>query len=301
MMNLIKRTLFLHLFLLRDVLAGIDVTDLWSFLVMPDQHVFTPFSFGGIDVPESEMQQVWNESKIVLQHIRSNFGGDLVMMSGDSASYGTMNNDEFAEKLGYPIEQVDEAIYEGGKNCYRAIRDLFSISGYDTILSCVGDHEIGGNRGFKFEGKNSKLLTVPSYRRAFGDGFNKAEDGSFLFDVPIGDAPSRPMGSIYEDTSFAYVHKNALFVTVDVFKNVGEFSFIDRENGLGGEGAITCDVSDDHLEWFERILMQSQLDKSIKHIFVQGHVPIVQVSLSPSFCFVTTSVGGLTLNFIFSQ
>ena len=288
MIKLITSTLALNLFFLKHVFAAIEVTDLWSFLVMPDQHVFTPFSFGGLDAPDS--QEVWNESKMVLQHIRSNFGGDLVMMSGDSAGYGSVNNDEFAEKLGYPIEQVDEAIYEGGKNCYRAIRNLFNISGYDTILSCVGDHEIGGNKGFKVGGKNSKLLTVPSYRRAFGDGFNKDEDGSFLFDDPIGDVPSRPMGSIYEDTSFAYIHKNALFVTVDVFKNVGEFNFIDRENGLGGEGAITCDVSDDHLEWFESILMQGQLDQSIKHIFVQGHVPIVQVSVS-IFYFLTTQVG----------
>ena len=49
------------------------------------------------------------------------------------------------------------------------------------------------------------------------------------------------MGTEYENTFFAYIHKNTLFVTVDTFQIVGEGTSdcIDRKNDKGGGGAIT--------------------------------------------------------------
>lgn len=96
--------------------------------------------------------------------------------------------------------------------------------------------------------KNSKLNTIPALRKAFEDGYNRNEMGEYIFDdrVYFGNSswPSRPVGTDYEGTSFAYVHKNVLFVTVDAFMQVtdGLENYIDRETGRGGEGTITCTV-----------------------------------------------------------
>jgi len=201
------------------------------------------------------------------------------MMPGDSNSYGPLSNQQIVDKLGISGITTEESIYEAGCNCNKSVRKLFSTAGYDTLLPTVGDHEIGGNEDFVVSGGKSKLLTVPEYRKAFGDGYNRDDGGLFLFNQPIGNVNPRTVGTTYEDTSFAYRHKNAFFVTVDAFKLVGDgdSNYIDRTKGFGGEGAITCDVSGDHLDWFESVLVEARRkDSSIKHIFVQAHLPIIQ-------------------------
>ena len=95
-------------------------------------------------------------------------------------------------------------------------------------------------------------------------------------DDKIGAADITPYGTDQEYTSFAHKHKNALFVTIDAFATVSENGFIDRENGLGGEGVITGDVIGLHLDWFEEILIEARKDETIKHIIVQSHLPILQ-------------------------
>ena len=92
------------------------------------------------------------------------------MMPGDSNSYGGMSNQQIVDKLGISVITKEESIYEAGLNCYKSVRKLFSTAGYDTLLATVGDHEIGGNGGFRVSGPKSKLSTVPEYRKAFADG-----------------------------------------------------------------------------------------------------------------------------------
>ena len=106
--------------------------------------------------------------------------------------------------------------------------------------------------------------------------FNQDESGNFIFEKPIGSATSRPLDTPFAATSFAYVHKNALFITIDAFNRVGDQRYYDRAKGTGGEGIITCSVTGAHLAWFENVLIEANNDESIKHIFVQAHVPIVQ-------------------------
>jgi hypothetical protein len=93
----------------------------------------------------------------------------------------------------------------------------------------------------------------------------------------IGIATSRPIGTPFEQTSFAYVYKNALFITVDAFTRLDR-NYFNKRNGSGGEGAVTCTVSGDHLTWFENVLIAANDERSstIRHIFVQAHVPILQ-------------------------
>jgi len=119
------------------------------------------------------------------------------------------------------------------------------------------------------------LDNLDVWRESFVNEINSWDDGSFRFTKSIGNAKSRPIGTPFAKTSFAYVHKNALFVTVDAFVTTDAF-YLDRENSAGGEGFVTCNVAGDHLAWFEDVLIEANQDPSIQHIFVQAHVPILQ-------------------------
>jgi Predicted phosphohydrolases len=248
-----------------------------SFLVISDQHLFTPFSF---DDYQMKRQKVWNSSMEVLSFIKEQYGGDLVMMPGDSVSYGRQSNEDIKDMLNATNEMsMNEAVYTAGYNCYTTVRQLYSAVGYGTILAAVGDHELGGNRGFRTGKKRTKISTIPSYRQAVADGYNKDAELNFLYTEKIGMAESRPLGTEYEETSYAYRYKNSLFITIDAFKTAidDRTTYIDRVNGLGGEGTITGDVDGPHLEWFENVLVEARKDETIRHIFVQSHLPILQL------------------------
>ena len=252
--------------------------DSWRFIAIADLHTMTWFSWA--DPSQSRGNKAYNEQLNVLTHIHETYGGELVFMPGDAVSYGNLSLDKIVRLLGGDLSQ-GEAVYRAGVNCYNITRELFKDSGYDTLLATVGDHELGGNEGFRVTPR-SKINTIPQARQAFGDGFNRNHDNEFIFDQPWfdGDVASRPLGTPYENTTFAYVHKNALFVTVDAFEIIGEgnHDFVDREHGLGGEGAVTCTVDGDgqHLLWFENILRKGRDDAFIRHILVQAHLPIIQ-------------------------
>ena len=54
------------------------------------------------------------------------------------------------------------------------------------------------------------------FRHTFGRNFNfEYENGAFLYQKSIGNASSRPFGTIFEETSYAYQHKNVLFIMAD--------------------------------------------------------------------------------------
>ena len=120
---------------------------------------------------------------------------------------------------------------------------------------------------------------LPLFRRAVAQELNEIQDEngnrSFKYSDPIGDVPSRPLGTIFEETSFAYVYKNAIFITMDVY-NVLDEDYFSRELGEGGEGVVTGAVTGEHLEWFKKVLIEANKDESINHIFVQAHLPVVE-------------------------
>ncbi len=249
----------------------------WTFIVLADIHTFTAFAYKDLWGNKGQTT-IWRTISRILTHVKEQYGGDLVMMPGDQVSFGPVKTQKIIDKTGGNLP-AEEAVYKAGFNSHKAARLIFEEAGYHTILSTIGDHDIGGNEGFvPLSHEDSKIGTIPSYRRSFGDGFNRNEQKQFLFDKPLGDVPSRPLGTPYEDTSFAYVHKNALFVTVDAFQIIGDGTedYVNREKGIGGEGAVTCTVSGDHLTWFERVLQHGKNSDTIKHIFVQAHLPIIQ-------------------------
>lgn len=137
---------------------------------------------------------------------------------------------------------------------------------------------IGGNPWGR---KTSKMKAgLYHYRDPFSQSMNKHSDGSFIGNEfgnsQVGDL-SRPTGTPFENTSFAYVHKNALFITVDVYDQISDKKpYFIRNKSFGGEGLVTCTLRNKHLKWFVNVLKHGRRDPSIDHIFVQAHVPIMQ-------------------------
>merc|ERR1740124_1378400 len=175
---------------------------------------------------------------------------------------------KFESELG-----VRDRILQAGRNCYGTTKKVFKEAGYEHMLMAVGDHELGGN---SWGPRSVKYDSLDVFRQGLYEGFNEEPTtGLFLFNKAIGSAPSRPMKTQFRQTSFAYQHKNVLFITLDAFLKLAD-NFMDRELGLGGEGAMSCTVEGEHLIWFEHVLQEAKKDQTIKHIIVQAHLPIIQ-------------------------
>ena len=244
-------------------------------------------AFSYIDDPaDAQNTNKWSDLSAILQNIKDTYGGEVIVMPGDMVSYGGQRTEKIKANYGRPDLTDNEVIYQITRNAARNARYLFDQSGWNDIplLACMGDHELGGNEGF-FTGGNSKIPTIPDYRRGFKEGYIFKDGGkSALSSNPYWygttvvnlSTPSSPVGTPYEGTSFAYVHRNALFVTVDAFSKISDSNYLDREKGTGGEGTVTCTVTGAHLKWFESVLSAAHANPSIQHIFVQAHVPIQQ-------------------------
>jgi len=258
--------------------AGAEETSQWQFLALADFHGAETFA----TKPDFESNS-WKKWLGTLKYIHDKYGGDLVLLPGDTQN-GKWTEDNFIEKINSELSP-QEAVLLAGRNCYGTMKKLFAQAGYEKILVAVGDHELGGNSWKK---NSQKVLSLPSYRQSFTKSLNRDSNGNFLYEEPIGSAPSRPLGTAFDNTSYAHRHKNALFITLDVFETFrGDKSYFDRENGTGGEGVLSCTVGGEHLVWFENVLQQARADLTISHIFVQGHVPIAhpvrQINCSGQF------------------
>lgn len=110
------------------------------------------------------------------------------------------------------------------------------------VYTALGDHEIGDNPW-----RDEKAQSVPFYKKAFRRHLEMPLNG-----------PEHMKG-----TAFYWIHKNTLFVSVDVF-----------EIGEGKEGEIAAGVTGKQLEWLERVLFSNR--NKVDHIIVMGHTPILQ-------------------------
>jgi len=232
----------------------------WRFINLADWHA------AEIYVQPNIFPGMAEQNLASLKMLKDNYGGELIMMPGD-ACRGHWDTKQFIKSFNPELTPA-EAILQAGDLCYTGMVDAFEEAGYPTILMAVGDHEVGDN---PWPVGNAVSRHQEEFREAFANGFNVDPDGGkFMYDKPIGKAPSRPLGTKYEGTSFAYQHKNVLFVTVDAFYQE------DPDKTIGPQGSVTGTVVGKHLEWLDHVLSEARKDASIKHIFVQAHLPVLQ-------------------------
>ena len=258
--------------------GGIDLVgaeDPWSFVVLADWHGAESFAVK----PNVEDDENYFNAREIFRSIREEHNAEVMLLPGDIQTghwHEPFFNRYLEDTLNITGLSVNETIRLGAENCYSAAKKLFSEAGFDEVLLAFGDHELGGN---PWQSGSSKVAGLPIFRERLVANFNRDERGDFIFDDPIGAAPSRPLGTRFENTSYAHVHKNALFITVDTFYEVLDIegrTYFERKLSTGGEGIITGTVAEEHLAWFEYVLTEARRIESIKHIFVQAHVPILQ-------------------------
>lgn len=244
--------------------------DPWSFVVIADPHIAETFASKNETHPW--YQNSFARHLASVKFIKEFYGGELALIPGDTNG-GKWSSPSFArDQLGNASLSPQEAVLIASRGCYGTLRKIFKEGGYDKLLVAVGDHELGGNGWMPGSPKNSAL---DAFREGFQLELNRDEDRNFLYDEPIGNALSRPLGTPFENTSYALQYKNVLFVTVDCFHDKG-YVFFDLAHGLGGEGSVSATVEGEHLDWFEGVLKEARKNDSIKHIIVQAHIPILQ-------------------------
>lgn len=232
----------------------------WRFILLADWHA------AEIYVQPNIFPAMAEENLAALKMLNENYGGELILKPGDS-NRGHWDTPQFIESFNPELTPA-EAILQAGELCYTGMVNAFNEAGYSKILMAVGDHEVGDN---PWPPGTAVSRHQGEFRKAFADVFNSdPETGRFLYDKPIGQAPSRPLGTKYENTSFAYQYKNILFVTVDAFHQ----EHPDKQ--IGPQGSVTGTVVGKHLAWLDHVLSEARKDTSIKHVLVQSHLPVLQ-------------------------
>ena len=108
------------------------------------------------------------------------------------------------------------------------------------FYTAIGDHELGDN---PWPPARAKL--VPHFKATFRKHLKMPLNG-----------PDHMKG-----TAFHFLHKNSLFVAVDVF-----------EKGKSSQGEIAAQVTGKQLKWLEETL---DANPSVDHIVIMGHTPIL--------------------------
>jgi 3',5'-cyclic AMP phosphodiesterase CpdA len=237
----------------------------WRFASIPDFINFDvgsvkelPTYDGGPDSSSPEYEALLGE---ILDSIRAEdpefvlVAGDLVMGHWDvdwdkRLIFGPVGTD--AEK--------SAAIRKAGDLYYGLWKERFSSRGLDVHVA-LGDHEIGDN---DWSALNPKSRQVGVFKDVFARHFTENGDGTPRYQ-------KRPTGTECSRTAYAFRHRNALFVTVDVFLQRDPL----KDSGQKS-GTVVATVTDGQLEWLRRVLAEANADPAIDHIIVQGHVPVLR-------------------------
>jgi len=250
-----------------EVLSGVSgqsiktFTTGWRFLALADWHLGEKYIF------RRNEDLIQNDEKI-LEHLKETYGGELILIPGDTNA-GFWDKESFVDKLSEYLDRdlsPADAVLEAGNLCYSGLLSTFRSAGYSKVLVAIGDHELGDN---SWEKDSNKSTLQPQFREAFTSNFNFDYDGNPKYTESIGSVSSRPIGTVYENSSYAYIHLNTLIVTVDVLFQ--ESPSVE----IGAYGTVTGQVNSEHLTWFKSVLEEGNGLSAVKHIVVQGHLPVL--------------------------
>ena len=231
------------------------MTPAWKFASCPDYHQaeleLTP------PIPQDKLARINGFMDDVAAR-----GAEFLMVAGDFLD-GRWTVPAFVKQHGHG--DPNTAIRNAGTLAYGRFLDRLASRGIPRLIPALGDHEIGDNNWTSRVKKNA----LPAYRSVFSDLMLKDKQGRWLWNEPVGKCPARPAGTLYEATSNAYRHKNALIVSLDVFET-SQTTLLDAQTGY-----VRVNLDAAHLAWLDELLTQARLDASIKHIIVQGHCAVL--------------------------
>jgi hypothetical protein len=141
------------------------------------------------------------------------------------------------------------------------------------VHGVVGDHELGDNN---WGAGTLKSRLVVDYKLAFERWFTRTPAGpgnsSYRY-------VSRPVGTKYEGTAYAFQRQNLLTVVVDEFRQDNPASSFGSATGSvratvdDGQPGTT---NDDQLAWLDSVLAAGRANPTVDFIIVQGHMPVLR-------------------------
>lgn len=141
------------------------------------------------------------------------------------------------------------------------------------VHAVVGDHELGDNN---WAPGSLRSRLVVDYKLAFERWFTRTPAGPGTSSYRY---VSRPVGTKYEGTAYAFQRQNLLTVVVDEFR---------QDNPATGFGSATGSVratvddgqpgtsNDDQLAWLDSVLAAGRANPTVDFIIVQGHMPVLR-------------------------
>jgi len=195
--------------------------DHWRFVSMPDI----------LNVDTDFPQVGWEDAlSFVLEEVK-NENPDFLTVAGDLV---------MGRWHGEPEKPGLEGIKHFAARYYPAWKARMEAHGLKYYTG-IGDHEVGDDPWHYEEAREY----VAAYKKEFREHMGMPLNG-----------PEHMKG-----TAFFWKHKNALFVSVDVF-----------EEGESSKGKIRAGVTGKQLEWFERVLNENT---DVDHVIVMGHTPVL--------------------------
>lgn len=232
----------------------------WRFVSIPD---FLNGDIGDVSALSSTVNSTNPAHEAAIAYVLDDVAShnpDFVLVAGDMVN-GYWIQDRDDEQVFGPVDtrtQQQAATEAAAELYYTQWKERFDSRGL-TVHTAIGDHEIGDN---PWPANGNRAVLVPRMRELFGEYFTSNDDGTPRYAM-------RPVGTPYEGSAYAFRNENALFVTVDPFRQDSPTTT------LGSTGSVSLEVSGEQLDWVDTVLQAAAADPTIEHVFVQGHAPIL--------------------------
>ncbi|MBL8753244.1 MAG: metallophosphoesterase [Planctomycetes bacterium] len=279
----------------------------WSFVSIPDfqnndiasltdpasqfpNHPTLPAGFVALDpgwdsaTTQYEDSVDWIVSRLALEEPEFvTVAGDMVMGHWEYSSdgrnvFGPLTNDTERQAA---IRRASDFYYDHWLGRFDPARNTHLAAALQslakplvpmTVHTLVGDHELGDNN-WTAGGARSRM--VPTYKEVFARWFTQ---------VPAGAATgmpryvSRPVGTVYEHTAYAFQHQNVLMVMVDEFRQDNPGTSLGSTGSVLGtvDNGLASTTTDDQLAWLDGVLAAGRANPTVQWIIVQGHMPVLR-------------------------
>ena len=229
----------------------------WTFGCNQDWHNGDGAVLGG--------QTSINTAQAAELQIMKDISCDFVLYTGDMVE-GFWLTDAVKAKYS-PYSTLEDLVLKVGKVAYGDFLRKPAAYGLKAI-GCIGDHEVGDNSA---PVGTEHAQAIPYFKKAFAREFTLDANGNTLYGGTIGGIPLRPVGTSYENTSFAFVQNNMLIISPDVAHFEGPNIAIPGSL----DGTLEWEILGSHAAWFDSVCAAGRRTAGIDFIVVQAHCPVL--------------------------
>lgn len=230
----------------------------WRFVSHPDWH------YGDYDLNDGPPPAYAEGQRRIMVDMAS-FKPDFILLGGDMIEGMWLDRNHIREK--YRVdESLENFILTCAGICYDSINSRFDRHGLKPVAA-IGDHEVG-DQNWNLNSQKSEAIKY--FKEAFSRAYTLDSEGNSLFSGYIGSVPQRPVGTQYEHTSNAIIHRNVMIVSIDIFAHESPSVLLHPVRGT-----VLPDVTGAHRQWLDDVLAAGSKIDSVEFIIVQIHFPVL--------------------------